>query len=127
MQESIGEVAAVAEQSSASSEEVSASTEQTSASAEQIAASARSSPETLTSSIGSSPSSRPPRDPLLRRTERRTAGGEGGDADRCRAAVPRATARRGPRRRGVDESAQPGASALAPPWQVIDRPAGHGG
>ncbi len=41
MQQNVGEVAAVAEQSSASTEEVSASTEQTSASAQQIAASAR--------------------------------------------------------------------------------------
>jgi methyl-accepting chemotaxis protein len=41
MQESIGEAAAVAEQSSASTEEVSASTEQTSASAQEIAASAQ--------------------------------------------------------------------------------------
>jgi methyl-accepting chemotaxis protein len=41
MQESIGEVAAVAEQSSASTEEVSASTEETSASAQQIPASAQ--------------------------------------------------------------------------------------
>jgi methyl-accepting chemotaxis protein len=40
MQEHIGEAAAVAEQSSASTEEVSASTEQTSASAQEIAASA---------------------------------------------------------------------------------------
>ena len=41
MQDSIGEVAAVAEESSASTEQVSASTEQTSASAEEIAASAQ--------------------------------------------------------------------------------------
>ncbi|MGO9972434.1 MAG: hypothetical protein ACLP01_06400 [Solirubrobacteraceae bacterium] len=40
MEQSIGEVAAVAEQSSASTEQVSASTEQTSASTEQVAASA---------------------------------------------------------------------------------------
>jgi len=41
MQEDMGEVSAVAEQSSASSEQVSASTEQTSASAQEIAASAQ--------------------------------------------------------------------------------------
>ena len=41
MQESIGEVAGVAEESSASTEQVSASTEETSASTEQIAASAQ--------------------------------------------------------------------------------------
>ena len=40
MEQNVGEVAAVAEESSASTEEVSASTEETSASAQQIAASA---------------------------------------------------------------------------------------
>jgi methyl-accepting chemotaxis protein len=40
MQEGIGEIEALAEQSSASTEQVSASTQQTSASTEQIAASA---------------------------------------------------------------------------------------
>jgi methyl-accepting chemotaxis protein len=55
MQENIGHVASVAEQSSANTEEVSASTEQTSASAQEIAASAQelsSNAEALTRLVG---------------------------------------------------------------------------